>query len=118
MDSFDGRGLALGIVVGLFVGSFVSYFTQNGFWLTLFAAVGAIMGMNNSWFKSGGGKADQRGPDFTDNPSRPSAPGTDADAGSSTTGSGTTGSGTGTSGTGTDDPDSDPDTGQRNSSRR
>jgi hypothetical protein len=52
MDSFDGRGLALGIAGGVAVGLLVWFVTGSSLWIGLLAAIGAVIGMNAGFGKS------------------------------------------------------------------
>lgn len=52
MDSFDGRGLALGIAGGVAVGLLVWFITGSSLWIGLLAAIGAVIGMNAGFGKS------------------------------------------------------------------
>ena len=52
MDSFDGRGLALGIAGGVAVGLLVWFITGSSLWIGLLAAIGAVIGMNAGLGKS------------------------------------------------------------------
>lgn len=52
MDSFDGRGLALGIAGGVAVGLLVWFITGSSLWIGLLAAIGAVIGMNSGFGKS------------------------------------------------------------------
>jgi hypothetical protein len=53
MDTFDGRGLALGIAAGVAVGLVVWAITDSALWIGLLAAIGAVIGMNAGYGKSG-----------------------------------------------------------------
>lgn len=54
MDDFDGRGMAVGIAGGVVVGLAVDYFLNTGgLTVGIFAAIGAILGINAGWFKRG-----------------------------------------------------------------
>lgn len=46
METFDGRGLALGIALGVVVGLIVWLITGSSLWIGVLAAVGAVFGMN------------------------------------------------------------------------
>ncbi len=52
MDSFDGRGLAIGIAGGVVVGLLVWFLTGSSLWIGLLAAIGAVIGMNAGFGKS------------------------------------------------------------------
>ena len=52
MDSFDGRGLALGIAGGVAVGLLVWFITGSSLWIGVLAAIGAVIGMNAGFGKS------------------------------------------------------------------
>lgn len=52
MDSFDGRGLAIGIAGGVVIGLIVWFFTGSSLWIGLLAAIGAVIGMNAGFGKS------------------------------------------------------------------
>lgn len=52
MDSFDGRGLAIGIAGGVAVGLLVWFLTGSSLWIGLLAAIGAVIGMNAGFGKS------------------------------------------------------------------
>jgi len=53
MDRFDGRALGVGIAVGVVLGLVVCFFTGNPMWVTIGAAVGAILGVNAGWLQDG-----------------------------------------------------------------
>jgi len=46
MNTFDGRGLALGIAGGVAVGLVIWFLTGSSLWIGLMAALGAVLGMN------------------------------------------------------------------------
>lgn len=46
MDTFDGRGLALGIAGGVLVGLLIWFITGSSLWIGVMAAIGAVFGMN------------------------------------------------------------------------
>lgn len=46
MESFDGRGLAIGIAGGVLVGLLIWFITGNAIWIGVLAAIGAVIGMN------------------------------------------------------------------------
>ncbi len=46
MDTFDGRGLAVGIAAGVGVGLLVWWLTGSSLWIGILAAIGAVIGMN------------------------------------------------------------------------
>lgn len=48
---FDGRGLAVGIAAGVVLGLIVMYLTGSSLPIPLFAAIGAVVGLNVGWFK-------------------------------------------------------------------
>lgn len=52
MDSFDGRGLAIGIAGGVVVGLVIWLLTGSLLWIGLLAAIGAVIGMNAGFGKS------------------------------------------------------------------
>ncbi len=52
MDTFDGRGLALGIAGGVAVGLVIWGLTDSALWIGLLAAIGAVIGMNVGFGKS------------------------------------------------------------------
>lgn len=63
MEGFDGRGLAIGIAVGVFVGLGLSFLSGgNALWVSIMAALGAVIGMNAGWFTNRR-KDDGNGPD-------------------------------------------------------
>ena len=51
MNTFDGRGLALGIAAGVAVGMVVWAFTDSALGIGLLAAIGAVIGMNAGFGK-------------------------------------------------------------------
>lgn len=53
MDSFDGRGLAIGIAGGVAVGLAVWFVSGSAGWIGLLAAIGAVIGMNAGSGRSG-----------------------------------------------------------------
>jgi|APLow6443716910_1056828.scaffolds.fasta_scaffold1235386_2 uncharacterized membrane protein YccC len=53
MDTFDGRGLAIGIAGGVAVGLAIWFFTGSSLWIGIMAAIGAVIGMNAGFGKSG-----------------------------------------------------------------
>lgn len=52
MNTFDGRGLALGIAGGVVVGLLVWWFTGSAVWIGVLAAIGAVLGMNAGFGRS------------------------------------------------------------------
>jgi len=52
MNTFDGRGLALGIAGGVAVGLVIWFLTDSSLWIGLMAALGAVFGMNAGFGKS------------------------------------------------------------------
>ncbi|MBK6761838.1 MAG: hypothetical protein IPG68_00480 [Micrococcales bacterium] len=52
MNTFDGRGLALGIAGGVAVGLVIWFLTGSTLWIGLMAAIGAVLGMNAGFGKS------------------------------------------------------------------
>ncbi|MEI2716540.1 MAG: hypothetical protein V9E98_06030 [Candidatus Nanopelagicales bacterium] len=50
MNGFDGRSMGVGIAVGVLVGLLVAYFTENPVWVSLLAAIGALIGISRNWF--------------------------------------------------------------------
>ena len=46
MNTFDGRGLAVGIAGGVILGLIVMLLTGNSVWIGILAAIGAVIGMN------------------------------------------------------------------------
>jgi hypothetical protein len=52
MDSFDGRGLAIGIAGGVAIGLIIWFLTGSSLWIGLLAAIGAVIGMNAGFGKS------------------------------------------------------------------
>lgn len=52
MDSFDGRGLAIGIAGGVVIGLIIWFLTGSSLWIGLLAAIGAVIGMNAGFGKS------------------------------------------------------------------
>lgn len=52
MDTFDGRGLAIGIAGGVGVGLLIWFFTGSSLWIGIMAAIGAIIGLNAGFGKS------------------------------------------------------------------
>lgn len=50
---FDGRGLAVGIAAGVVIGLIVMYLTGNQAVIPIFAAIGAVLGLNTGWFNRG-----------------------------------------------------------------
>jgi hypothetical protein len=52
MNTFDGRGLAIGIAGGVAVGLVIWFITGSSLWIGLLAAIGAIIGMNAGFGKS------------------------------------------------------------------
>lgn len=53
MDSFDGRGLAIGIAGGVVLGLAVWFFTGSAAWIGILAVIGAVLGMNAGFGRSG-----------------------------------------------------------------
>lgn len=51
MNTFDGRGLALGIAAGVILGLIIMFVTGNSIWIGILAAVGAVIGMNAGFGK-------------------------------------------------------------------
>ncbi len=52
MNTFDGRGLALGIGAGVVIGLVIWWLTGSALWIGLLAAIGAVIGMNAGFGKS------------------------------------------------------------------
>ena len=50
VNGFDGRSMGVGIAVGVLVGLLVAYFTENPVWVSLLAAIGALIGISRNWF--------------------------------------------------------------------
>lgn len=53
MDTFDGRGLAIGIAIGVALGLLVWFLTGSSLWIGILAAIGAVVGMNAGYGRSG-----------------------------------------------------------------
>lgn len=50
---FDARGMAVGIAGGTVLGTVLWLLVDNTVLIGLFAAIGAVIGMNSSWFNRG-----------------------------------------------------------------
>lgn len=46
MDTFDGRGLAIGLALGAGVGLLIWMFSGSALWISVMAPIGAVIGMN------------------------------------------------------------------------
>ena len=59
---FDGRSMGIGIALGTIIGVFLWLVTGNQIFIVLFAAIGAVLGMNAGWFsrKDANGKPQDR----------------------------------------------------------
>ncbi len=59
---FDGRSMGIGIALGTIIGVFLWLVTGNQIFIVLFAAIGAVLGMNAGWFsrKDANGKSQDR----------------------------------------------------------
>lgn len=53
MDTFDGRGLAIGIGGGVAVGLLIWFLTGSSLWIGIMAAIGAVVGLNIGSGRSG-----------------------------------------------------------------
>ena len=53
MNTFDGRGLAVGIAGGVVIGLIIMFITGNSIWIAVLAAIGAVIGMNAGFGNKG-----------------------------------------------------------------
>lgn len=49
MDTFDGRGLAIGLAAGTGIGMLIWMFSGSAMWIGVMAPIGAVVGMNTGF---------------------------------------------------------------------